>query len=43
MDQKKARKYNKEFKLNAINLCLNSNRGYILKVDGLKRLTNQFH
>jgi|SRR5579864_1488585 len=29
MGQKKVRKYDKEFKLNAINLCLNSNRGYI--------------
>jgi len=29
MGQKRARKYDKEFKLNAINLCLNSDRGYI--------------
>jgi transposase len=29
MSQRKVRKYDKEFKLNAINLCLSSNRGYI--------------
>jgi transposase len=29
MSKRKARKYDKEFKLNAVNLCLTSNRGYI--------------
>jgi len=29
MGHKRTRKYDKEFKLNAIKLCLNSDRGYI--------------
>lgn len=29
MGQRKVRKYDKEFKINAVNLCLTSNRGYI--------------
>ena len=28
MNQRKTRTYDKEFKLNAVNLCLTSNRGY---------------
>lgn len=28
MSQRKTRQYDKEFKINAVNLCLSSNRGY---------------
>jgi transposase len=29
MSQRKVRRYDKEFKINAINLCLSSNKGYV--------------